>query len=171
MTSTDMTSTDIKTAEMTAAQQDEFWMQQALQLATRAAQAGEVPVGAVLVRDGQKIAEGWNQPIALNDPTAHAEIVALRAAAQVLGNYRLNDCTLYVTLEPCPMCAGAMLHARVKRVVFGTVDSRAGAAGSVLQVLRHPQLNHLCQVTAGVLAEPAKQQLTEFFQQKRQRSD
>ena len=148
-------------------QDDAFWMQQALQLASRAADAGEVPVGAVLVRNGEKIAEGWNQPIALNDPTAHAEIVTLRAAAQALGNYRLNDCTLYVTLEPCPMCAGALVHARVKRVVYGAVDERAGAAGSVLQVLRHPQLNHLCQVTSGVLAEQATSQLTTFFQNKR----
>ncbi len=151
--------------------QDEMWMQQALLLAEHAAAAGEVPVGAVLVRNGEKIAEGWNQPIALNDPTAHAEIVTLRAAAQVLGNYRLNDCTLYVTLEPCPMCAGALVHARVKRVVYATADEKAGAAGSVLQVLRHPQLNHLCQVTAGVLAEAAKAQLTSFFQHKRKRSE
>jgi len=148
---------------MTIEQDDAVWMQQALQLAARAAEAGEVPVGAVLVRNGEKIAEGWNQPIALNDPTAHAEIVTLRSAAQALGNYRLNDCTLYVTLEPCPMCAGALVHARVKRVVYATPDDKAGAAGSVMQVLRHPQLNHLCQVTAGVLAEPAKSQLTEFF--------
>lgn len=151
--------------------QDEMWMQQALALAEQAAAAGEVPVGAVLVRNGEKIAEGWNQPIVLNDPTAHAEIVTLRAAAQVLGNYRLNDCTLYVTLEPCPMCAGALVHARVKRVVYATTDEKAGAAGSVLQVLRHPQLNHLCQVTAGVLADAAKEQLTAFFQQKRKRSE
>ena len=151
--------------------QDEMWMQQALALAEKAAAAGEVPVGAVLVRNGEKIAEGWNQPIALNDPTAHAEIVTLRAAAQALGNYRLNDCTLYVTLEPCPMCAGALVHARVKRVVYATTDEKAGAAGSVLQVLRHPQLNHLCQVTAGVLADDAKEQLTAFFQQKRKRSE
>lgn len=150
---------------------DEFWMQQALALARHAANAGEVPVGAVLVRNGEKIAEGWNQPISLNDPTAHAEIVTLRAAAQTLGNYRLNDCTLYVTLEPCPMCAGALVHARVKRVVFATADDKAGAAGSVLQVLRHPQLNHLCQVTAGVLAEPAKAQLTEFFATRRKTKD
>ncbi len=154
-------------AQSETASQDEFWMQQALALAARAAEAGEVPVGAVLVRGGEKIAEGWNQPIALNDPTAHAEIVTLRAAAQALGNYRLNDCTLYITLEPCPMCAGALVHARVKRVVYGTADDKAGAAGSVMQVLRHPQLNHLCQVTAGVLAAPAKAQLAEFFAARR----
>ncbi len=156
---------------MTIEHDDIFWMQQALQLATRAAEAGEVPVGAVLVRDGKMIAEGWNQPIATNDPTAHAEIVALRAAAQALGNYRLNDCTLYVTLEPCPMCAGALVHARVKRVVYATADDKAGAAGSVLQVLRHPQLNHLCHVSAGVLAEPAKAQLTAFFAGRRSIKD
>ena len=142
---------------------DQHFMQMALALAARAAEAGEVPVGAVLVRDGEKIAEGWNQPIALTDPTAHAEIVALRAAAQRLGNYRLNDCTLYVTLEPCPMCAGALVQARVKRVVYATADDKAGAAGSVLQVLRHPQLNHLCQVSAGVLAVEAQHQLASFF--------
>ncbi|NQD38645.1 tRNA adenosine(34) deaminase TadA [Permianibacter sp. IMCC34836] len=152
---------------MTVEHDDVFWMQQALLLAARAAEAGEVPVGAVLVRNGEKIAEGWNQPIALNDPTAHAEIVTLRAAAQALGNYRLNDCTLYVTLEPCPMCAGALVHARVKRVVYATADDKAGAAGSVLQVLRHPQLNHLCQVSNGVLADAAKAQLTAFFASRR----
>lgn len=152
---------------MTNEQHDEFWMQQALQLAAQAAAAGEVPVGAVLVRNGEKIAEGWNQPIALNDPTAHAEIVTLRAAAHALGNYRLNDCTLYVTLEPCPMCAGALVHARVKRVVYAAPDDKAGAAGSILQVLRHPQLNHLCQLTSGVLAAAAKAQLNEFFASRR----
>lgn len=152
---------------MTNEQEDAFWMQQALQLAARAADAGEVPVGAVLVRSGEKIAEGWNQPIALNDPTAHAEIVTLRAAAQTLGNYRLNDCTLYVTLEPCPMCAGALVHARVKRVVYAAPDDKAGAAGSVLQLLRHPQLNHLCQLTSGVLADVAKTQLSDFFASRR----
>lgn len=156
---------------MSNEQDDAFWMQHALQLAARAADAGEVPVGAVLVRNGEKIAEGWNQPIALNDPTAHAEIVTLRAAAQALGNYRLNDCTLYVTLEPCPMCAGALVHARVKRVVYAAPDDKAGAAGSVLQVLRHPQLNHLCQLTPGVLADAAKAQLSAFFASRRKPRD
>ncbi|QGX41834.1 tRNA adenosine(34) deaminase TadA [Permianibacter aggregans] len=142
-------------------------MQRALQLAREAEAIGEVPVGALLVADGQVIGEGYNQPIRMNDPTAHAEIIALRAAAKHRGNYRLNDCTLYVTLEPCPMCAGALLQARVKRVVFAAHDKRAGAGGSVLQVLRHPQLNHICQLTPGVLADEAQQLLTQFFQNKR----
>lgn len=146
---------------------DLLFMQRALELARQAEAIGEVPVGALLVADGQVIGEGYNQPIRSNDPTAHAEIIALRAAAQKRGNYRLNDCTLYVTLEPCPMCAGALLQARVKRVVFAAHDKRAGAGGSVLQVLRHPQLNHICQLTPGVLADEAQQVLTRFFQKKR----
>ena len=152
---------------MTGIDSDLPFMQRALELAREAEALGEVPVGAVLVANGEVIGEGYNQPISLNDPTAHAEIIALRAAAQSRGNYRLNDCTLYVTLEPCPMCAGALLQARVKRVVFAAHDKRAGAGGSVLQVLRHPQLNHICQLTPGVLADEAQQLLTQFFQKKR----
>lgn len=148
-------------------ERDTYWMQQALACAQRAADAGEVPVGAVLVCGDEKLAEGWNQPIASNDPTAHAEIVTLRAAAQARGNYRLNDCTLYVTLEPCPMCAGAIVQARVKRVVYGAADPKAGAAGSVLQVLRHPQLNHICQLTAGVDAGSCESLLKRFFAARR----
>ena len=117
-------------------------MSRALELAAAAEAAGEVPVGAVIVKDGEIIAEGWNRPIGTCDPTAHAEIIALRAAGAALGTYRLTDTTLYVTLEPCPMCAGAMVHARVRRLVFGATDPRAGAAGTVFNVVQHPALNH-----------------------------
>ena len=143
-------------------------MQQALLLARRAAEEQEVPVGAVLVRDDALVAEGWNQPIASSDPTAHAEIVALRQAAQALGNYRLTGTTLYVTIEPCTMCAGAIVHARVQRVVFGARDPRAGAAGSVFQVLQSPELNHRCELTEGVLADDAAALLQGFFRERRQ---
>jgi len=146
---------------------DEYWMRRALQLAERAACEGEVPVGAVLVHKGELLAEAWNQPIAQNDPTAHAEIQALRLAGTRLGNYRLKDCTLYVTLEPCPMCAGAMVHARIDRVVYATPDPRTGAAGSVFQLLQNPALNHRCEVSSGVLAQPCAELLRNFFRMKR----
>lgn len=142
-------------------------MRLALAQAQTAAQAGEVPVGAVVVRGGQVIATGRNNPISAHDPTAHAEIVALRAAAQQLGNYRLEDCTLYVTLEPCAMCSGAMLHARLPRVVFGAADTKTGVAGSVLNLFDHPQLNHQTQVQGGVLASECAQLLGDFFRQRR----
>ncbi|HKV96498.1 MAG TPA: tRNA adenosine(34) deaminase TadA [Gammaproteobacteria bacterium] len=138
-------------------------MRVALELARQAQQAGEVPVGAVVVKDGVVIGRGWNHPIGAHDPTAHAEIVALRDAAQALGNYRLADTTLYVTLEPCAMCAGAMVHARVQRLVFGAADPRAGAAGSVFDIARAPPLNHQLQVTGGVLAEECGVLLKQFF--------
>ena len=146
---------------------DEKWMRHALDLAARAEVEGEVPVGAVVVRDGTILAEGWNRPIALHDPTAHAEIMALRAAAQALGNYRLAGTTLYVTLEPCAMCAGAIVHARVQRVVYGATDPRAGAAGSVFDVLRAPSLNHKVELVSGVLAEECEQRLKAFFRERR----
>lgn len=146
---------------------DRAFMQQALLRAKLAADAGEVPIGAVIVCDGQIIAQAHNQPISLNDPCAHAEVLALRAAAQAQGNYRLNQCTLYVTLEPCAMCAGALSNARIKRVVFGAKDAKAGAAGSVLQVLRHPQLPHLCAVTSGIMEGECAQVLRDFFAAKR----
>jgi tRNA(adenine34) deaminase len=142
-------------------------MRLALAQAQAAAQAGEVPVGAVVVRQGQLVATGRNAPIAGHDPTAHAEIVALRAAAQALGNYRLDDCTLYVTLEPCAMCSGALLHARVAAVVYGASDPKTGAAGSALQVLQHPALNHRTQVRSGVLAEACGALLRQFFAPRR----
>ncbi|WP_296503439.1 tRNA adenosine(34) deaminase TadA [Rhodoferax sp.] len=146
---------------------DATFMALALAQAQVALAAGEVPVGAVLVRDGQVIAVGHNAPIGRSDPTAHAEIVALRAAALALGNYRLDDCELFVTLEPCPMCVGAMLHARLKRVVFGAPDPKTGAAGSVLDLLANPQLNHHTQVQGGVLAHACASLLQDFFKQKR----
>jgi len=146
---------------------DEQGMQLALDQAHQAAAAGEVPVGAVVVKNGQVIATGRNAPIANHDPTAHAEVVALREAAKVLGNYRLEGCTLYVTLEPCAMCSGAMLHARVDRVVFGAVDPRTGVAGSVINLFENLQLNHQTQVTGGVLAEACGQLLKDFFKPKR----
>lgn len=151
----------------TVCESDEQGMRLALALAQDAAQAGEVPVGAVLVKDGRVIAEGRNAPIALHDPTAHAEIAALRSAAQILGNYRLDDCTLYVTLEPCPMCAGAMLHARLPRVVFGAADTKTGAAGSVVDLFAEPLLNHQTLIQGGVLADECGLALSEFFRQRR----
>ncbi len=146
---------------------DGRWMRQALALADRAEAAGEVPVGAVLVRDGEVVGEGWNRPIGTHDPTAHAEIEALRDAARRLANYRLPGTTLYVTLEPCAMCAGAILHARVARVVFGARDPKGGAAGSVFDLLGTDRLNHRVEVTAGVLAEESAQRLQAFFQSRR----
>ena len=142
-------------------------MQLALAEARLAAAAGEVPVGAVVVKDGRVIASGRNAPVDGHDPTAHAEIVALRAAAQALGNYRLDGCELFVTLEPCTMCSGAMLHARLQRVVFGAADPKTGAAGSVLNVFAQPQLNHQTLVQGGVLAEECAALLHDFFQQRR----
>src|SRR5690606_18022440 len=135
--------------------------------ARAAAAAGEVPVGAVLVKDGEIIARGRNAPIAQHDPSAHAEMAALRAGAQRLGNYRLDGCTLYVTLEPCAMCSGAMLHARLDRVVYGAPDPKTGAAGSVLDLFASPQLNHQTVVQGGVLAEPAAALLRDFFKPRR----
>ncbi len=149
------------------ASDDRHWMGLALAQARQAAAAGEVPVGAVVVKDGQLVASGRNAPIAGHDPTAHAEVVALREAARVLGNYRLDGCTLYVTLEPCAMCSGAMLHARLERVVFGAADPRTGVAGSVLDLFANPQLNHQTQVTGGVLALECGQVLKDFFRPKR----
>ncbi|MDF3823113.1 tRNA adenosine(34) deaminase TadA [Leptospira sp. 96542] len=155
---------------------DPDFMRLALDQARAAAQAGEVPVGAVLVhqdpRTGTRrvLATGRNSPIADHDPTAHAEMLALRAAGQALGNYRLDDCTLYVTLEPCPMCAGAMLHARLKRVVYGAADPKTGAAGSVLDLFDHRQLNHQTEVQGGLLAEDCGALLQDFFLQRRQQA-
>ncbi len=146
---------------------DAFWMRHALSLALRAAREGEVPVGAVLVKEGRMIAEGWNRPIGDNDPSAHAEIQALRAAGKVQGNYRLPGTTLYVTLEPCPMCAGAIVHARVGRVVYAAADPRTGAAGSVFNLLQSTALNHRCEVEGGMFAEDSGRLLRDFFRLKR----
>ena len=142
-------------------------MAQALELARQAAAAGEVPVGAVLVKDGQVIAAAHNSPIGQHDPSAHAEIRVLRQAGQRLGNYRLPDTTLYVTLEPCPMCAGALVHARVERLVYGAPDLRAGAAGTVFDIARSPALNHRLEVEGGVGGDAAAALLQEFFRARR----
>jgi tRNA(adenine34) deaminase len=146
---------------------DRQFMQQALSQAKLAAAAGEVPVGAVLVRDGEVISTGFNQPITNSDPSAHAEMMALRAAAQSESNYRLPGTTLYVTLEPCIMCAGAMLHARVERVVFGATDPKTGAAGSVLNVFSEKQINHQTQVEGGIMGEECGKVLRDFFKERR----
>lgn len=146
---------------------DIFWMEQALLQAQAGALAGEVPVGAVLLHAGVCVAQAHNAPIALHDPTAHAEIQVLRSAAAAFGNYRLPGSVLYVTLEPCAMCIGAMIHARVERLVFAAFDPRTGAAGSAIDLLSHPAHNHRIQVTAGVLAEPAGSLLREFFRARR----
>ncbi|MGA1561467.1 MAG: tRNA adenosine(34) deaminase TadA [Gammaproteobacteria bacterium] len=142
-------------------------MRRALELAREAAAAGEVPVGAVLVREGEVLGEGRNQPIAQHDASAHAEMVALRAAGQAAENYRLPGSTLYVTLEPCPMCAGALVHARVERVVFAATDPRTGAGGSVFDLMRDARLNHRCVVEGGLLEDQSAALLREFFAARR----
>lgn len=152
-------------------ERDRYWMSRALMLARRAAESGEVPVGAVLILGDEAVGEGWNRMISDCDPTAHAEIVALRTAAARLGNYRLVGGVLYATLEPCAMCAGALVHARVARVVFGTADPRAGAAGTVFNLLQSPFLNHRAEVTGGVLAEVCGSLLRDFFRARRMKSD
>ena len=149
---------------------DEFWMSRALELAHQAERMGEVPVGAVLVLNNECVAEAWNQPVAAHDPSAHAEILALRQAGQKLGNYRLGDTTLYVTLEPCAMCAGAIIQARIARLVFGAADTRAGAGGSVFQILDSDKLNHRVRITAGVLEAACTGILQEFFKKRRQQA-
>ncbi len=146
---------------------DQHWMRHALHLAERAGREGEVPVGAVLVKDDKLIAEGWNRPIQSSDPSAHAEMVALRAAGQAVDNYRLCDTTLYVTLEPCTMCAGAIIHARVKRLVFGAYDPKTGAAGSVFDVFGRVEHNHSVEVSGGVLQQECAEVLTAFFRARR----
>jgi tRNA(adenine34) deaminase len=146
---------------------DQQAMEEALVEARSAAQAGEVPIGAVIVRDGEIVARGQNRVLRDNDPTAHAEIVALREAARTLGNYRLNGCSLFVTLEPCAMCAGAMIHARLDRLLFAADDPKAGACGSVLSVLNHPQLNHQMLVERGIMADEAAELLRSFFRERR----
>ncbi|HEY0264708.1 MAG TPA: tRNA adenosine(34) deaminase TadA [Granulicella sp.] len=148
---------------------DEFFLRQAIAEAQAAETQGEVPVGAVVVHEGTVIGRGQNRVIRDSDPTAHAEIVAMREAGRALDNYRLEDCTLYVTLEPCAMCAGAILHARIARLVYAAADPKAGACGSVLSVMNHPQLNHRVEVVPGLLAEECGAMLTNFFRMKRGR--
>ncbi|WP_244182887.1 tRNA adenosine(34) deaminase TadA [Pantoea wallisii] len=149
-------------------QTDEYWMRHALVLAQRAWEQGEVPVGAVLVQGDKVIGEGWNRPIGQCDPTAHAEIMALRQGGKILENYRLLDTTLYVTLEPCVMCAGAMVHSRITRLVYGAKDEKTGAAGSLLDVIGHPGMNHQIEIASGVLAEACATMLSDFFRMRRE---
>ena len=147
---------------------DQYWMEQALTLAQRAQAEGEVPVGAILVLHNQVIGEGWNRPITQHDPSAHAEIMALRQGGQTQQNYRLLDATLYVTLEPCVMCAGAIIHSRIRHLVYGANDEKTGAAGSMMDILRHPTVNHQVEITSGVLADRCSQMLSDFFRQRRE---
>jgi tRNA(adenine34) deaminase len=142
-------------------------MQLALNLADKAEAQGEIPVGAILVREGQIVGQGWNQSITLNDPSAHAEMMAVRAAGTNIQNYRLVNTTLYVTLEPCPMCAGLLVHSRVDRLVFGASDQKTGAAGSVMCLVNDSRLNHQVKVTSGILGEQCSEKLSEFFKQRR----
>lgn len=147
---------------------DLLLMQQALSQAHNAWALGEVPVGALVIKDGEIIATGFNQPIGTHDPTAHAEIMALRAAAEILGNYRLPGCELFVTLEPCAMCAGAMMHARLARVVFGASDPKTGACGSIVNLFEQEKLNHHTELVGGVLADECGKLLKDFFAARRQ---
>ena len=146
---------------------DEYWMQRALELAKKAEAQGEVPVGSVLIKDDQVIGEGWNHPVSANDPTAHAEISAMRAASDKLQNYRLPGTTLYVTLEPCTMCVGAMIHARIERLVFGAYEPKTGAVTSVFDILQSPEHNHCVNFQGGVLENECAGLLKEFFQARR----
>lgn len=148
-------------------EQDEFWMRHALALADLAEQQNEIPVGAVLVKDQQIIGEGWNQSIKLHDPSAHAEMMAIRAAGKAIENYRLVNCSLYVTLEPCSMCAGLLIHSRIGRLIFGATDLKTGAVGSVYDLLSDERMNHQIEVTGGVLAEACGNKLSAFFKQRR----
>jgi tRNA(adenine34) deaminase len=146
---------------------DELWMEEAFRAAQRALEIGEVPVGAVVVCNDKVVGRGWNRNIADSDPTAHAEIMALREAGKNVGNHRLSQCELFATIEPCAMCAGAMIHARLKRLVYGADDPKAGAVHSVMEVVNHPQLNHRMEVRGGVLAGKSAEILQEFFRNRR----
>lgn len=158
---------DIPPANRSQEELDAYFMGEAIAQAKLAWAAGEVPVGAVLVKDGEIIARGFNQPIGEHDPSAHAEIVTLRQAGEILGNYRLPDCQLYVTLEPCVMCSGAMMHARLSRIVFGAHDHKTGACGSIVNLFQEEKLNHHATVVSGVLAEDCVQLLKDFFAERR----
>jgi tRNA(adenine34) deaminase len=150
-----------------AFESDELWMHEALRTAQRALEAGEVPVGAVVVHDGRIVGRGFNRNVIDSDPTAHAEVIALRNAGKTIGNYRLLDCELFVTIEPCAMCSGALVHARIRRLVYGADDPKAGAVRSVMRVLDHPELNHRVEVRSGVLAGQCMELLQEFFRARR----
>src|SRR4051812_23861559 len=150
--------------------EDELWMVEALREAQRSAALGEVPIGAVVVCEGRVVGRGCNRPISDSDPTAHAEILAIREAGRALGNYRLTDCELFVTLEPCAMCAGAITHARLRRLIYAADDPKAGAVRSGLNVLNHPQMNHAVEVSSGVLAGRAMEMLQLFFRERRKTS-
>jgi tRNA(adenine34) deaminase len=150
---------------------DELWMEEALREARRALALEEVPIGAVVVQAGRIVGRGCNRPVTSNDPTAHAEILALREAGSNVGNYRLSDCELFVTLEPCAMCAGAITHARIRRLIYGADDPKAGAVHSMLQVLNHPKLNHRVEVSSGVLAARCMDLLQGFFRERRASTD
>ncbi|MEH6452047.1 MAG: tRNA adenosine(34) deaminase TadA [Psychromonas sp.] len=164
---------DLKVTELSdvkaeaSSQLDQKWMNYALSLADKAEALGEIPVGAVLVKDDQIVAEGWNVSIVNHDATAHAEVIAIQAAGKNIQNYRLIDCTLYVTLEPCPMCAGALVHARIKRLVYGADDYKTGAAGSVFNLVQNDKLNHQMEVTSAVLAEQCATKISAFFKKRR----
>ena len=162
-----MSNTIICPDGLSQVEQDLFWMQKAFELAKRSEAEGEVPVGAVVVLGNQLLAEGWNRPIQNHDPTAHAEIMALQAAGQKLKNYRLIDTTLYVTLEPCPMCASAMVHARVAKVVYAADDLKTGAATSAFRLLDSTQLNHQVEIVSGVMQQPCSELLSHFFKKRR----
>jgi tRNA(adenine34) deaminase len=164
-----MTDPQKSSAEMQSGE-DTTWMALALEQAQLAAAAGEVPVGALVIKDGEIIGRGHNRNLLDNDPTAHAEIVALRQAAARLGNHRLTGCTMVATIEPCSMCAGALIHARIARLVYGATDPKAGAAGSTVQVINHPSLNHRMEVTAGVLSGKCSEILQDFFRRKREQT-
>ena len=146
---------------------DEFWMEEALRCAQRALEGGEVPVGAIVVLGNRAIGRGWNRNISDSDPTAHAEVIALREAGAAIGNYRLGECDLFATIEPCAMCAGALVHARIRRLIYGADDPKAGAVHSVLKVVNHPALNHRVEVRGGVLAVRCAGILQEFFRSRR----
>lgn len=147
---------------------DQLFMRHAMALAKKAEDINEIPVGAVVVADGEIIGEGYNQSIALNDPSAHAEMLAIREAGKVLANYRMLDCTLYVTLEPCPMCAGLLVHSRIKRIVYAAKDEKTGAAGSVFNLVNSDKLNHSIDITSGILAQECSTMLSAFFKRRRQ---
>ncbi|HXY08895.1 MAG TPA: tRNA adenosine(34) deaminase TadA [Terriglobales bacterium] len=160
-------SNDQSPTNHTESTSDELWMEEALRAARLGLERGEVPVGAVVVREGKLVGRGWNRNLSDCDPTAHAEIVALREAAAMVGNHRLEDCELFATIEPCAMCAGALVHARLQRLVYGADDPKAGAVHSVLQVLNHPGLNHRMEVRGGILAGRCAGLLQDFFKHRR----